>query len=315
MNTTAAKETNMDDAMLGAILAFNPATLAMNSKTAASVAEAVGNRPAILEPKYDGIRLLVNVTESGVKMYARSGNSKTGKLPAIEAELAANLPVGTWLDGEAVAFNTDGTQDWGGAQSVMGAGTAKAAATSSRIRLVVFDLLAHGGLDARSLPLRNRRELLESIFATGNFDKVQLSTTLPATDESHEALLELGFEGSMVKHLDAPYMSGKRAACSLKLKATDTVDCVVTGFTPGKGAFNGLIGAIEFVHYTEDGTAIAGKCSGMTVAVRQAMTADQAAMVGQVIEVSYMTRMPSGTLRHPQYKRTRTDKTAAECQA
>jgi len=136
---------------------FNPATLAMNSKTAASVAEAT-IRESALEPKYDGIRLLVHVTETGVKMYARSGNSKTGKLPAIDAELRMNFPAGTWLDAEAVAFNEDGTQDWGGAQSVLGSGTTRAALLSGKIRLVVFDLLAHGGLDARKIGRASCRE-------------------------------------------------------------------------------------------------------------------------------------------------------------
>ena len=36
-------------------------------------------------------------------------------------------------------------------------------------------------------------------------------------------------------------------------------------------------------------------------------------LTGMVIEVSYMTRMPGGKLRHPQFKRIRTDKTAEEC--
>lgn len=294
---------------------WSAATLAMNSKTAATVEKAVGSHDSILEPKYDGIRLLIHRAEDGVKLYARSGNSKTGKLPAIEAELLS-LPVGTWLDGEAVAFNADGTQDWGGAQSCLGSNDGRG---SDKIRLVLFDLLAHGGLDARSLSLRNRRELLETVIETSGFERVQASTILPATEESHEALLELGFEGSMVKHLDAAYQSGRRSPNSLKLKSTDTVDAVITGFKPGAPdswiAREGLIGAIEFEHYGEDGTAIAGRCSGMTVAKRREITADKDGLVGTVIEVSYMTRMPSGTLRHPQYQRLRTDKTAAECRS
>lgn len=297
----------------------NIAKLAMNSKTAASVEEAVGSREAIIEPKYDGIRLLINVNESGCHAYSRQGNSKTGKLPAIEAELAAALPAGTWIDGEAVAFNADGTQDWGGAQSVLGSGVAKAAAASGSIRFVVFDLLAHGGMDARKLSLRNRRELLEMIFAQHDFEGVMLSPQVPATVEAHDTNLELGFEGSMVKYLDSPYASGKRSTASLKLKATDTEDCVVTGFSapkPGWIAREGLIGAIEFEHYAEDGTPIQGKCSGMTTAERRFITANQAELLGKVIEVSYMTKMPgTGKLRHPQFQRIRDDKTAEECRS
>jgi ATP-dependent DNA ligase len=298
---------------------FTPSTLAMNSKTATSVAEAASGRESILEAKYDGIRLLIEVTETGVNAFARSGKSKSGKLPAIEAEFYANLPAGTWLDGEAVAFNTDGTQDWGGAQSVLGSGVARAAAGSDKIRFVVFDLLAFGGQDARTVPLRGRRELLASIFDGASFDRVILSPAVEATEEAHQANLEAGYEGSMVKHLDAPYMSGKRSASSLKLKATDTIDCIITGYKAAEAgswiARDGMIGAIEFKHLAEDGTWIEGRCSGMDTATRRAITDNGAALVGTVIEVSYMTKMPSGTLRHPQYKRLRSDKTAAEVAA
>lgn len=296
----------------------NIATLAMNSKTAASVAEAT-SRESILEPKYDGIRLLINITEIGVLTYARSGKSKTGKLPEIEAELFAALPAGTWIDAEAVDFNADGTQNWGGAQSVLGSDVARAKTISGSIRLVVFDILAYGGTDARSLKLRQRRVLLDAIFAEAEFERVVLSPAMPATEESHTANLEAGFEGSMVKHLDAPYMSGKRAACSLKLKATDTVDAVITGYKaaePGSWIDRlGLIGAIEFVHY-ENGQAIHGRCSGMDTATRRLITEQRKELHLTVIEVAYMTRMPgTGKLRHPQFKRFRPDKTAEECKS
>ena len=293
----------------------NPATLAMNSKSAGSVEEATAGMPSTLEPKYDGIRLLINVTEDGVKLYARSGKSKTGKLPAIEAELVAKLPAGTWLDAEAVAFNEDGTQSWGGAQSVLGSDASRTMDRSG-IRLVVFDLLAHGGLDARRLPLRDRRELLEMIFAEAGFELIQLSPWMDATNESHAANLEAGFEGSMIKHLDAAYASGKRSASSLKLKATDTVDAVITGFAPAAPgswiALDGMIGAIEFTHY-EDGEPVNGRCSGMTSAERRMITDTSDDLIGAVVEVAFMTRMPGGKLRHPQFKRLRTDKTATEC--
>lgn len=300
----------------GASMFSDPSKLAMNSKTATSVADAAGSRDSVIEAKYDGIRLLLHVTEDGVRAYARSGNSKTGKLPAIEAELTTRLPAGTWLDGEAVAFNADGTQDWGGAQSCLGSSTARAAAGSERIRFIVFDMLAYGGTDCRSLKLQERRELLDSIFDGAGFDRVTLSPQQPATEEAHEAHLALGFEGSMVKHLDAPYASGKRSASSLKLKATDTIDCIITGYKaaePGSWIDRaGMVGAIEFKHLADDGTWIEGRCSGMTTATRREITDNQSTLLGKVVECRYMTKMPSGALRHPQFKRIRDDKTAGE---
>jgi len=293
--------------------------LAMNSHPAESVEDATRGKDSIIEPKFDGIRLLIRRDENGVQMFARSGKSKTGKLPAIETLLESILPDGTWLDCEAVSFNLDGTQDWGGAQSVLGSNVEKAQLIAGKIKLVVFDVLAYDNMDARSLPFRQRRELLEMIFDwTTNSDPIMLSPTMPATDEAHAANLEFGFEGSMLKHLDAPYQSGRRSKSSCKLKAQDTVDAIIIGSKPGRPdswiAKSGLVGAITFVHF-ENGEPIEGACSGMTVSEREMITRQISTLIAEkaVIEVSYMTRMPGGKLRHPQFKRIRDDKTAAEC--
>jgi len=294
--------------------------LAMNSKSANTVEEACQGRPAILEPKFDGIRLLANRSENGVRLWTRSGKSATGKLPRIEQLLADHLPVGTWLDCEAVAFNPNGTQDWGGAQSVLGSDASRVM-DRGRIKLVVFDCLAWAGGDIRNQPFSLRRTTIDRVFE-GDANQARwegriiASPKMDATDEMHQINLDFGFEGSMVKLLDGTYQSGKRSNVSMKLKATDTVDAIITGFSPSEpGSWidqAGLIGAIEFTHY-QDGQPIEGKCSGMTVAERERVTAEAEALIGTVIEVSYMTRMPgSGKLRHPQFKRLRTDKTADE---
>lgn len=293
--------------------------LAMNSQPADSVEEAARGRECVLEPKFDGIRLLVHVTEDGVRMYSRAGNSKTGALPHVDEELSA-LPAGTWLDGEAVSFNPDGTQAWGEASSVVRSAPTKFHPLRGKISFVVFDILAYDGMDARSLPLRQRRELLERhVLPAVTGQKVTLSPWLPVDEGTHDALLERGYEGSMVKLLDAPYESDKRSWNSRKLKAEDTVDAVITGFSPSKDpeswiAKAGLIGTVDFKHF-HGGEWVEGRASGMNVPMRREMTARQDDLVGTVVEVGYMTRMPSGKIRHPQFKRLRDDKTAEECAA
>lgn len=306
------------------------------------VEAAVAGKDSTLEPKYDGIRLLVEVDDQGVvHTYTRTGNEQTGKLPEIEADLFANLPPNTILDGEAVGFvNVNGvlTQDWGKAQSVLGSGVAKAKLRSKDITLVIFDVLEFGGNETTALPFKNRREFLEKLFATKNFKRVILTPQLAATDENHDDLVAKGYEGSMVKWLDSPYAVGQRGRGWFKIKATDEADVVIMGFKPGESSFRGMVGAIEFgqfktTHHPKCAFAGVtdydpgvncgcpgysqlvhrGRCSGMTMQVRQDMTANQSSYIGKVISLAYMTIMPSGALRHPQYKRTRDDKPAQEC--
>lgn len=293
-----------------------PENAAHNLKPATTVAEAVGNAPAILEPKMDGWRLLAHVTDDGVRMYSRNGLSYSGRLPLIEREIRDRFPAGTWLDGEAVAIEIgDGVEinhNWGLVQSVMT--TSGGHPLRDKVTYVVFDMLAHGGIDARPLSFRNRRALLEQVFGAGGFDRVALSVQMPATEANHETLIALGYEGSVVKHLDAPYASGRRGRGQFKIKPQATVDAVVIGFKPGENGFAGLIGAIIFGQHDPDSGEMVerGRCSGMDYATRVWMTehADRLIADRTVIEVAHHGPMAEG-LRHPQYKRMRTDRAAA----
>lgn len=62
----------------------------------------------VLEPKWDGIRAIAQVTETGPRLFTRRGRGHDHRFPRINAALAV-LPVGTVLDGElACRSRTDG---------------------------------------------------------------------------------------------------------------------------------------------------------------------------------------------------------------
>lgn len=299
---------------------FDPAKLAMNAEVARDVASVVGKRDEdfVLELKLDGIRILAHVTEDGVETYTRPGNRQTGKLPKIEAELAANLPVGTWVDGEVVSLRIreDGSVEhhWGGASSVIGSNVDKAARMSDGLTYSVFDVLAVGGTDARSLPFANRRSLLETAFDKDGWESVILTPQMAPTDDALAAMIDAGFEGAILKRLSAPYASGRRGFGWSKLKATDTVDAVIVGYQPGRGKYEGQLGALLLGQYDESGALVEiAKASGMTDAVRLAMSQNPDRYIGAVVEFAFMGRMDGGSYRHPQFKRLREDKDASEC--
>ena len=65
----------------------------------------------VYEPKYDGIRALIDLSPSGVRIYSRNGNDKTSQFPAIATALtkiAAKVKVPLLLDGEIVAISHTG---------------------------------------------------------------------------------------------------------------------------------------------------------------------------------------------------------------
>lgn len=304
---------------------FNPETLPQNAEAAKSVTGVISSGgDCIMEMKFDGWRILAHVAadpktgEPKTLLFSRTGKSQTGKLPEIEAELARNLPIGSWVDGEIVGIKmrADGSveHNWSVAQKVMGAGVDKAAERSHLVTYMVFDVMALGGHDARSLPLLSRRKLLEQAFEQGDYERCVLTPQMEATQAGYEAILDLGFEGVIVKRLSLPYASGKRGAGWHKLKATHTEDVIITSLPhDGEGKYQGQVGAVVFSQIKDGKLVEMGRCSGMDDATRLDLSVNPENWIGRVIEVRHMGVMESGAWRHPVWMRVRDDKLAAQC--
>lgn len=283
---------------------FDPAHVAMNAAPLPTGHDLTG---LVMEPKFDGWRLLIHVGPNGVNFYTRTGKAHAGKLPHIEAAVA-HMPVHTWIDGEVVALDDNGMPEWGAVQSVLGSNGIDHA---GQLIYFAFDLLAFNTLDIRRLPLSERRKAMgQALAPSANF---RLTPQFPADHQLHDQLVEQGYEGTIVKDPAKPYASGKRGQGWWKLKATDEMDVVIMGFKPGESGFAGMVGAIEFGQYQNGVLVNRGRCSGMDMKFRKELTANPNKYIGQVISMAYMGIMPSGSPRHPQFKRLRTDKPAKDC--
>lgn len=310
--------------MAATMIAADVKSLPQNLDPRDTVSQAAGPHDAVLEPKYDGWRTLWIVDEDGkARFYTRTGNELTGHMPATEAEIAANFPAGTILDGEVCAFSVDAhgnvTHKRGPVASALGSGTAKGKQMEDKLTLVVFDLLKHGEVDARALPFRDRRAALEMLFERHDFTRLVLTEQLDATDDNYDALLVAGYEGGVVKWLDSPYTSGARGKGQFKIKASHSDEAIIVGYKPGTpgSALDGLVGAVEFAQYDADGVLVhRGRCSGMDWPTRVAISKDKEGHLGRVFEFSFLcVEEPQdgaqyGAFRSPNFKSWRTDKPA-----
>jgi bifunctional non-homologous end joining protein LigD len=226
------------------------------------------------EPKYDGIRALVTVRAGGgpgaVGIWSRLGNEKTAQFPEIVRALtsfARGLKADVLLDGEIVALDERGEP--AGFQRLQGRIHLTAEAeiggrvVTQPVAFVAFDVLRDGELDVRSLPLTARRARLERIFGNTGSRTLRLSEFHAGDGHAlHRQALERGWEGIVAKALDAPYHSGRRSSAWRKIKILQRQDCVVGGFTEGRGSrahFGALLlgvwdgGTLTYVGHTGTG--------------------------------------------------------------
>jgi ATP-dependent DNA ligase len=122
----------------------------------------------VLEPKWDGIRAIVHVTEDGPRLFTRHGRGHHRRFPRINAALA-ELPVGTVLAGELTCLQPlkDGRVrcrfDRVSAFMVARA-PHRPDANGLTVTLIVFDALAVDGADLRGAPWRERRARLGDLL-------------------------------------------------------------------------------------------------------------------------------------------------------
>jgi hypothetical protein len=125
-------------------------------------------------------------------------------------EAFAGAPAGTIYDGELVAIAERAgrpAQDFAAVRRAIFVGDPDAEAG---LRFVAFDLLALAGRDLRSLPWRERDAQLRDVVPVG--ERVRRIESLGATRAAHRAIVELGFEGTVLKRPGSLYRSGGHAA-------------------------------------------------------------------------------------------------------
>jgi bifunctional non-homologous end joining protein LigD len=189
------------------------------------------------EPKLDGYRVLAFVKGDEVRLQSRRGLDYTPFFPEIAAELAGHPAGELILDGEIVALDADGRPSFNALQNraqLKSATEIAAAQRASPVVLVCFDLLHFAGLNLRPAPYHDRRRYLAQCLLPGAH--LQLVHASDDAEQLYGAALEHGFEGIVAKRLDSPYREGRRSSDWLKLKAAQSGEFLIGGYTRGNGA-------------------------------------------------------------------------------
>jgi bifunctional non-homologous end joining protein LigD len=204
----------------------------------AEVGESAFNRPDWMwEPKLDGYRVLAFIDEHGVRLRSRRGLEFSAHFPQLIADLGKQDVNGMILDGELVAFDAMGKPSFATLQDRAQLKTPREIAAADQKTPVVFycfDLLYFAGIDLRKASYGERRRYLAQCLLPSRY--VQLVHAADDGVALQAAALASGFEGVVGKRKESRYEAGRRSASWLKVKATQTADFVIGGYTRGKGA-------------------------------------------------------------------------------
>jgi ATP-dependent DNA ligase len=169
----------------------------------------------LFERKFDGIRLLSYKQADEVRLYSR--NRLPQNLPPVVSAIRA-LPVNEVI--------LDGEMTWDGHSGYH-----------------VFDILWIDGRLVTSLPIEERRALLQSLSFEAPMQRVELV----ADQEPWDRARREGWEGVIAKRRGSPY-EHRRSKHWLKMKIEAAQEFVVGGFTDPQGARVGL-GALLVGYY------------------------------------------------------------------
>jgi ATP-dependent DNA ligase len=275
----------------------------------------------IAQVKLDGIRAIVHITESGLRIFSRSAGTadptrpleKTSAIPHIAALKIPEM-VGTILDCEILAQGMDSAQ-------LSGTIHKKDTSDNQTVKLFVFDILSIKGTDLTNRTLLQRLSWLETVrkkISSPFISFLPWANTSKDKHDLYQRIIKVGGEGVVLKNLYATYTQGARLSDNwYKAKKSATYDCVIMGFTQGKGKYNTRIGAVVFGQYvnTPKGWELKelGQASGMTDREREEMSLHPQKYIGFVVTIKGLERLKSGAIRHCQYAGIRYDKNPSQC--
>jgi len=287
------------------------------------------------EWKWDGIRGQLVRRRGGLYLWSRGEELITERFPEI-AEAAAQLPDGTVIDGEVLAFENGQPLAFAKLQQRIGRQklTAKVLA-SAPAAFMVYDLLEEHGEDLRELPMSERRARLEALVK--DHPRFPVSPIVEAAD--WEALAQVRtesrgrfVEGLMLKRKSSRYQHGRKRGDWWKWKIDPfTVDAVLIYAQPGHGRRAALYTDYTFALWKDGAlTPVAKAYSGLTdeeigkldrwirANTTERFGPVRAVAPEQVFELHFEAiaaspRHKSGVaVRFPRIARWRTDKTAKD---
>jgi DNA ligase 1 len=274
-----------------------------------------------LEQKLDGVRVLAIMTKTTTSLYSRNGKPFDNFPHIVEtldetrnrfAKLFQLHPHGFVLDGEIIGESF---------QALMKQAQRKTDINTTDMVYSVFDMIPlddfeRGYWNAQQHKRLEGLERYRSVFDATDCVRIMDGIEVDLdTAEGHDILrryandaVVAGFEGIMIKDLDAPYEC-RRSTFWMKWKPVITVDLNIVGFEQGTGRNADRLGAIICEGVDNDRNIRVNVGSGLSDADRDEYWLERDRLLGRVVEIAAdaVTQNQDGTysLRFPRFIRFR----------
>ncbi|MEO8428216.1 MAG: non-homologous end-joining DNA ligase, partial [Verrucomicrobiota bacterium] len=214
----------------------------------------------VYEVKWDGIRAMISLDEGEIRIRGRNRMDLTKQFPELLIPEQSFRATSGLFDGEIVCLEADGKPDFRNVihrmQQKTEAGIERARAKHPAV-CYVFDCLYLDGRAIVNEPLTRRREWLEDVIKKESAYRV--SEVVEEGRALFEAVKQMGLEGIMAKQRDSAYLPGKRSEGWLKIKTRQALECVIIGYTRGKGDRETRFGALHLAQVSGDELKYLGK--------------------------------------------------------
>jgi bifunctional non-homologous end joining protein LigD len=287
------------------------------------------------EVKWDGFRTLSYLENGVVDLRSRNNKDFNKKFyPIYDALKEWNI--NAVFDGEITVLNEKGVPDFNALQLWR-------SEADGQLVYYLFDILWLDGYDLMSIPLSERRNVLQQIIPSN--DILRLSENFAVTGTAFFDLADkMGLEGIIAKKNDSPYIPNVRSKEWLKIKTQKHQEAVIAGYTKNENTskkFSALLMGVyennELVFIGPVGTGFDSRMQAEILEKLKPLVTDKCPFnevpdynkpsrfrpnppKAEVIwvkpklvaEVTYRASTNDGSMRHPSFKGLREDKSAKQ---
>lgn len=235
--------------------------LAQKAKNIHDAFERVG-KPAAVEYKYDGFRMLIHKKDDGkVILFTRRLENVTKQFPEVIGYVKKYVKGKSFIiDSEAVGYNRK-TREYTPFQKISQRIRRKHNVEKLReelpVELNVFDILYYNGKSMLDVPFRKRTVLIRKIIQNHPYKIICAKQIITSSEKKAETFYKKALkdhqEGVMFKNLDARYQPGSRVGQMLKVKPEERdLDLVIVGGEYGTGKRSGWLSSFILACYDPD---------------------------------------------------------------